>query len=169
MQIPFYDKFGLLIAYIFETTSSQNPDYNTRSKEATIVTDTLSKIKSTLMTFISKLKDEIINLKEIIIKKFKDDKALVASRVVKLEDKIKNLEIKNNNFDQYNCKNNVEVSGIPEVVSGTNLENTEVIIFNVIDAKISNSDIEAVIVLASRKKCYCLIYKSETLFTCFAQ
>ena len=169
MQIPFYDKFGLLIAYIFETTSSQNPDYNTRSKEATIVTDTLSKIKSTLMTFISKLKDEIINLKEIIIKEFKDDKALLASRVVKLEDKIKNLEIKNNNLNQYNCKNNVEVSGIPEVVSGTNLENTEVIIFNVIDVKISNSDIEAVIVLASRKKCCCLIYKSEILFTCFAQ
>ena len=95
--------------------SSQNHDYNTRSKEATIVTDTLSKIKSTLMTFIRNLKDEIINLKEIIIKTFKDDKALLANRVVKLEDKIKNFEIENNNLDQYNCRNNVEVSGIPEV------------------------------------------------------
>ena len=74
--------------------SSQIHDYNNRSKEATIVTDTLSKIKNTLMTFISNLKDEIINLKEIIIKKFIDDKALLANRVVKLEDKIKNLETK---------------------------------------------------------------------------
>ena len=139
--------------------SSQNHDYNTRSKEATIVTDTFSK----LMTFISNLKHEIINLKEIIIKNFKDDKALLANRVVKLEDKIKNLEIKNNNLDQYNCRSNVEVSGIPEIVS------TEVNIFNVIDVKISNSDIEAFIVLASRKKCYCSIYKSETLFICFSQ
>ena len=107
--------------------SSQNHDYNTRSKEATIVTDNLSKIKSTLMTFISNLKDEIINLKEIIIKKFKDDKALLANRVVKLEDKIKNLEIKNNNLDQHNCRKNVEGSGIPEVVRGKKLEKGEYI------------------------------------------
>ena len=108
--------------------SSQNHDYNIRTKEATIVTGTLSK----LMTFISNLKDEIINFKEIIVKKFKDDKALLANRVVKLEDKLKNLEIKNNNLDQYNCRSNVEVSIIPEIVS------TEVNIFNVIDVKISN-------------------------------
>ena len=95
--------------------SSKNHDYNTRSKEDIIVTDTLSKLKSTLKTFIRNLKDEIINLKEIIIKKFKDDKALLGNRVVKLEDKTKNLEIENSNLDQYNCRNNVEVSGIPEV------------------------------------------------------
>ena len=136
--------------------SSKNYDYNTRSKDATIVMDTLSKIKSTLMTFTSNLKDEIINLKEIIIKKFKDDKALLANRVIKLEDKIKNIEIKNNNLDQYNCRNNVEVFGIPGVVSGKNLENTEVNIFNVIDVKISNSDIKAVSVLASRNIVYLL-------------
>ena len=159
----------MLIAYIFEKISSQNHDYNTRSKEARIVMDTLSKIKSTLMTFISNLKDEIINLNEIIIKTFKDGEALLTNRVVKLEDKIKNLEIKNNNLDQYNCRNNVEVSGIPEVVSGKNLENTEMNIFNVIDVKISDSDIEAVIVLASRKKYYCSIYKSKTFFICLGQ
>ena len=39
------DKFGLLIVYIFEIMPSQNHDYNTRTKEATIVTDTLLKIK----------------------------------------------------------------------------------------------------------------------------
>ena len=110
-------------------------------KKPKIVTDTLSRIKSTLMTFISNLKDEIINLKEIIIKKFKDDKALLANRGVKLKNKIKNLEIKSDNLDQYNCRNNVEVSGVPEVVSGKNLENIEVNILNVIDVKISNSDI----------------------------
>ena len=67
MQIPFYViNLVSLVIYIFETMSSQNHDYNTRNKEATIVTDTLSK----LMTFISNLKHEIINLKEIIIKKF---------------------------------------------------------------------------------------------------
>ena len=46
---------------------------------------------------------------------------------------------------------------------------TEVNIFNVIDVKISNSDIDAAIDLASRKTCNCSIYNSETLFIWFAQ
>ena len=65
--------------------------------------------------------------------------------------KFKHLKIKNKNLDQYNCRNNVEVSGVSEVVSGKNLEKTEVNIFNVIDVKVSNSDIEAVIVLHQEK------------------
>lgn len=42
-----------LITYIFETMSSQNNDYNTRSKEATSVTDILPKIENNLETSIS--------------------------------------------------------------------------------------------------------------------
>ena len=132
--------------------SSQNHDYNTRSKEATNVTDTLSKTENNLMTSISDLNDEVINLKEIIIKKLQDKTAVLANKVFKLKDKIKNLETQNNKLDQHYHRKNVEVSGIPEVVSGENLENSVVNIFNDIDVKISNSDIEAVIVLASRKR-----------------
>ena len=42
-----------LITCIFETMSSQNNDYNTRSKEATSVTDILPKIENNLETSIS--------------------------------------------------------------------------------------------------------------------
>ena len=59
------------------------------------------------MTSISDLNDEVINLKEIIIKKLQDKTAVFANKVSKLEDKIKNLETQNNKLDQYYHRKNV--------------------------------------------------------------
>ena len=83
------DKFCLLITYSFEAMSSKNHDYSNRSKEPTNVTDTLSKIENKLMNSISDLNDEVINLKEIIIKKLQDKTAVLANKVSKLEVKLK--------------------------------------------------------------------------------
>ena len=69
--------------------SSKNHDYSNRSKEPTNVTDTLSKIENKLMNSISDLNDEVINLKEIIIKKLQDKTAVLANKVSKLEVKLK--------------------------------------------------------------------------------
>ena len=78
----------MLITYTFETRiPSQNHDYNTGSKDATNVMGTLSKTENDLMTSIRDLKDEIINLKEIII--LQDDNAVLANKIVKLKDKLK--------------------------------------------------------------------------------
>ena len=49
------------------------------------------------------------------MKNLEDNNTMLANKVVKLKDKIKNLEIQNNNLDQYKHRNNVEVSGILEV------------------------------------------------------
>ena len=65
------DKFCLVITYILETMLIQNHEYNTRSKKATNFTNTLSKIENDLMTY-QLSKNEIINLKEVIIKKLQD-------------------------------------------------------------------------------------------------
>ena len=59
------------------------------------------------MNSISDLNDEVINLKEIIIKKLQDKTAVFANKVSKLEDKIKNLETQNNKLDQYYHRKNV--------------------------------------------------------------
>ena len=81
------DNYSLLMTYAFEKIPSQNHDHNTRSKEATNVMDTLSKTENNLMTSIRDLKDEVINLKEIII--LQDDHAILANKIVKVEDKLK--------------------------------------------------------------------------------
>ena len=55
---------------------------------------------------------------------------MLANKVPILEHKIKNLEIQNNNLDQSSCRNYIEISCIPEVVSGKNFENTVLNIFD---------------------------------------
>ena len=89
----------MLITYTFDNMSSQNHGYNSRSKKAANVTNTLYKIENNLRTSTSDLKDEIINLKEIITKNdngndnaiVQNDNAMLANKVFKLEYKIKNL------------------------------------------------------------------------------
>ena len=67
---------------------------------------------------------------------------MLANKVVKVEDKIKSLEIQNNILNQYFRGDNVEFSDIPEVVSNENLENAVVNTFTVVDVQISTSDID---------------------------
>ena len=43
--------------------------------------------------------------------------------------KVIDLEIKNNNVNQYSCRNNVELSGIPQSVNDNQLEEKVVVIF----------------------------------------
>ena len=60
------------------------------------------------------LKDEVINLKDIIIKSLQDESKRLKTKVNVLENNIIDLEIQNNNVDQYSRRNNVEISGIPQ-------------------------------------------------------
>ena len=66
---------------------------------------------------------------------------MLTNKVFKLEDKMKNLEVQNNNLDKYNSRSSVKVFDIP-IFAHEKLENTVINIFNAIDVKISNSYIE---------------------------
>ena len=80
---------------------SSNHEYHTRSKD-TINTDppdllsVLSKVESNLMQNITNLKDEIINLKIMIIKNLQDENKRL-TKVNVLENKVIDLEIQKNN------------------------------------------------------------------------
>ena len=80
---------------------SGNHEYHTRSKD-TINTDppdllsVLSKVESNLMQNITNLKDEIINLKIMIIKNLQDENKRL-TKVNVLENKVIDLEIQKNN------------------------------------------------------------------------
>ena len=99
-----------------------NHEYNTRSKDATHVDQpdlllALSKVESKLIKNITNLKEEVINLKDIIIKNLQDENKRLKTEVYVLENKITDLEIQNNNLDQRSRRNNVEISGIPQSVT----------------------------------------------------
>ena len=80
---------------------SSNHEYHTRSKD-TINTDppdllsVLSKVESNLMQNITNLKDEIINLKIMIIENLQDENKRL-TKVNVLENKVIDLEIQKNN------------------------------------------------------------------------
>ena len=82
---------------------SGNHEYHTRSKD-TINTDppdllsVLSKVESKLMQNIANLKDEVINLKIMIIKNLQDENKPL-TKVNVLENKVIYLQIQKNNAD----------------------------------------------------------------------
>ena len=108
------------------------------------------------MQNITNSKDEVINLKDIIIKNLQDENKPLKTKVNVLENKITDLEIQNNNLDQYSRRNNVEISGIPQSVSDNQLEEKVVDILKAIGVNITTNEIEACYRLGKKKKkCYC--------------
>ena len=69
-----------------------------------------------------------------------------------MENKIIDLEIQNNNIDQYSRRNNVEISGISQSVSDSQLEEKVVDILKVIYVNITKNEIEACYRLGKKKK-----------------
>ena len=134
-----------------------NHEYNTRSKD-TINADqpglvsALSKVESNLMQNITNLKDEVINLKDIIIKNLQDQNKRLKTKANALENKITDLEIQNNNVNQYSRRNDVEISGIPQSVSDNQLEEKVVDILKAIDVNITTNEIEVCHRLGNKKE-----------------
>ena len=138
---------------------SGNHEYHTRSKD-TINTDppdllsALSKFESNLMQNITNLKDEVFNLKDIVIKNLLDGNQRLKTKVNVLENKIIDLKIQNNNVDQYSRRNNIGILGILQSVSDSQLEEKVVDILKAIDVNITLNEIEA---------CHCLGKKNKNV------
>ena len=98
------------------------------------------------------LKDEVINLKDIIIKNLQDESKRLKTKVNVLENNIIDLEIQNNNVDQYSRRNNVEISGIPQSVSDNQLEKNVVDTLKAINVNITTNEMEACRRLGKKKK-----------------
>ena len=62
------------------------------------------------------------------------------------------LEIQNNNVDQYSRRNNVEISGIPQSVSDNQLEEKVIDLLKTTDVNITSNGIEACHRLGKKKK-----------------
>ena len=141
---------------IITMSLSCNHECNTRSED-TINADPpklisgLSKVESNLMQNITNLKDDVINLKDIIIKNLQDENKRLKTKVNVLENNIIDLEIQNNNLDQYSHRNSVEISGIPQSVSDNKLEEKVVDTLKAIDVNITSNGIEACHPLGKKK------------------
>ena len=103
------------------------------------------------MQNITNLKDDLINLKDRIIKNLQYENKCLKTKVTVLENKITHLEIQNN-VDQYIRRNNVEISGIPQSVSDNQQGEKVVDILKAINVNITSNEIEACHRLMKKKK-----------------
>ena len=82
-------------------------NYNTRGKKyAGTFEDALKSIEDNLQKDFFDLRDDILNIKGIVIQRSQEDNLKLKETVRCLEDKVVQLEIKNNSLEQYWRRNN---------------------------------------------------------------
>ena len=109
-------------------------EYNTRSKIVDTVAITqedltglqhniMASFKDEISNGNSSLKNEIRNLKDIVIKYLQEENQNLRQKCNKLEAKIVKLETEQNSLAQYGRRNNIVISEIPDFIDGNNFEN----------------------------------------------
>ena len=119
-------------------------EYNTRTKkEAVVSNEALTKVEENIMSTMNCLKEEIINLKDIVIKRLQEEKKKLREKCSKLENDVVSNESSVNALEQYGRRNNIVVSGIPGHVSERDLEETVISVLSDIEVNVSADDVEA--------------------------
>ena len=121
-------------------------EYNTRAKKGDFqeapanleqnITNSINSVKT-------ELKEEINNLKDVIIKRLKDENVILRDRCSKLEQKLVEFEYSNNNLEQYGRRNNIIISGIPGSVNVNQLEESVTEIPTEININVVSNAVEA--------------------------
>ena len=121
-------------------------DHNARSKKQLSLEDALEKMEGNILEQISNLnvevksmKDEFLNMKDVIIKRSQEER----SRCNKLENKVVSLEKSVDQVDQYGRRNNIVIARIPDDITDDNLEDAVTSIMEDVDVFIQNGDIES--------------------------
>ena len=90
------------------------------------------------------LKNELINLKDIVIKFFLEENKVLSIKAKQLEVQVIETETNLNNLDQYGRHNNLQVTEIPIDIGNQELENNVVKILGSIWVEITKDSFEAV-------------------------
>ena len=136
-------------------------EYNTRTKKNEFQ-DALASLEVNLNNSIksikSDLKDEINNLKDVIIKRLQDENVILRNRCSNLEQKLIEFETSTNKLEQYGRRNNIIISGIPDSVNTEDLEESVTEILSDIDVYVTTNDIEACHNKIRSTKSHCSFY-----------
>ena len=114
------------------------------------VEEALGKLQNELSSQISNLtnevqstRDEVINLKDVIIKRLQEENDLLQARCSKLKNKVIDLELSINHIEQYGRRNNIVICGIPDDINDNDLESTVTKLMKDVHVYIDSGDIEA--------------------------
>ena len=100
-------------------------------------------MENNILHSINSLKDEILNLKEIVIKNFQNENEKFRQKCKWLERPCAKYESDHNALAQYGHRNNVVLSGIPDYVSDDTLKESVISVLAEIDVFVEHKDIEA--------------------------
>ena len=103
----------------------------------------LNNLEKFIVKSINSLKNEIINLKDIVIKNLQGENTRLKVKCAKLENRVAILESNHNDLAQYGRLNNVVSSGFPENVPDNNLESMVISVLLDIDLQVESRDIGA--------------------------
>ena len=81
-------------------------------------------------------KDEVLNLKDVLIKTLQEENNLLYDRCAKLEKKVVSLESSINHLEQYGRRNKVVIPGNPHDICDNDLFDTVLSILNYVDVNI---------------------------------
>ena len=130
--------FLLHLSTCSNITDIKTHEYNTRTKkEAVVSNEALAKVE------LNCLKEEIINLKDIVIKRLQEENKKLREKCSRLENGVISNESSVNALEQYGKRNNIVVSGIPAHVSERDLEETVTSVLSDIAVNVSPNDAEA--------------------------
>ena len=123
-------------------------DYNTRGKNASNNDDPLTNTKleeniHQINASVSSLRDGVLNLKDIVIKRLQDRNTCLQNKCKWLEDKVTSLEENLNCLDHYGRTNNIVYSGMLECVADDALEATVASILLDIDVDVDSNALGA--------------------------
>ena len=118
-------------------------EYNTRTKKETVVSnEALAKVKENIISTINCLKEEIINLKTIVIERLQEENKKVREKGSKLETDVISSESSVNALEQYGRRNNIVVSGIQGHVFERDFEETVISVLIDIEVDVFVNDVE---------------------------
>ena len=121
-------------------------EYNARTKKGGFQ-EALVNLEQNITNFINSVKtepkEEINNLKAVIIKQLQDKNVILRDRCSKLVQKLVEFECSTNNIKQYGRRNNIIISGIPDSVDNNQLEDSVTEILTNINVNVKSNDVEA--------------------------
>ena len=107
-----------------------------------VISDPICSLETKLFACFDEVQNELLNVKNIIIKNLQEENERLRKRVSFLDKKVISLESRHNMLEQYGRRNNLEITGIPDSVPQRDLENKVVDILNAIGVNVSNDDFE---------------------------
>ena len=118
-------------------------DYNTRTKKESVVSsECLQTLEANIINNINSLKDEIISLKDTVIKRLQEENERLRVKCQQLENRLAFIESSHDALEQYGRRNNLVISGIPDSVQDSELESTVTSTLSDIDVNVESKEVE---------------------------